>query len=484
MSNTTLLIPSTKRRPPVTLPPNLLRLDSAEPLSLSELAGRAVALTFWSASGACCERMLRELDELQRVLDDGLTVVAIHTPKYPRERSAELARRAVERLGLRFPSFHDPDFRLWQSLAVEAWPTVVVLDVSGREAARAVGAGQASRLQAQIEAVLDEALRLDQRRFGPSGCRAVSAAQRQAIRFPSALLVERERIFIADSGNHRIVQCRLDGTIQRVYGRGEPGLMDGPGHEAAFRYPQGLAVIGHRLFVADAGNEALRSIDLARGIVETVAGTGRSGQPLSAPVDARFTALGEPWGLATDGERLFVAMRQWRQICLFSPDNGRLSPYSGDGFHDPLPIEESGHWLEPSGMCFRDGRLFVADADANLIRAVDGPQQSPHRIIGGGPFDFGSEDGEWLAARFQYPLDLTYEATERKLWIADTYNDAIRIADLRRGTVETLDLPLAPEEPCAIDAAGGIVWWLERGLHRLCRFDVRQGVFDDIEVHF
>ncbi len=484
MSNATLLIPSTRRRPPLLLPPQLLRLDSAEGLNLADLAGRAVALVFWSASGACCERILRELDELQRLLDDGLTVLAIHTPKYPRERSAELARRAVERLALRFPAFHDPDFRLWQTLRIEAWPTVVILDASGREAARAVGAGQSARIRAQIEAVLDEALRLDQRRFAPSGCRTLPGAQRGKLRFPSGLAVDRERIFIADSGNHRILQCRPDGTVQRIYGQGEPGMMDGAGHEAAFRRPQGLAIIGHRLFVADAGNEALRTIDLARGTVETVAGTGRSGQPLTTPVEGRFAALGEPWGLATDGERLFVTMRQWRQICVFSPENGRLAPYSGDGAQDPLPVEEQGRWLEPSGMCFRDGRLFVADADANVIRVVDGPDQPPHRMIGGSAFEYGSEDGEWLGARLQYPLDVAFEANERRLWIADAYNDAIRIADLRRGTVETLELPLAPDEPCAIEVAGGVVWWLDRGLHRLCRFDVRQGLFDDIEVSF
>jgi sugar lactone lactonase YvrE len=484
MSNATLLIPSPKRRPPVALPSSLLRLDASEPLSLADLAGRAVALAFWSASGACCERLLRELDELQRLLDDGLTVIAIHTPKYPRERSAELARRAVERLGLRFPAFHDPDFRLWQSLGIEAWPTVVILDASAREAARAVGAGQAQRIRAQVEAVLDEALRLDQRRFGPSGCRSTPGVQRERMRFPAGLAVDRDRVFIADTASHRILQCRPDGVVQRVYGQGEPGLMDGAGHEAAFRFPQGLAILGHRLFVADAGNEALRSIDLARGTVETVAGTGRSGQPLTAPVDGRFAALGEPWGLATDGERLFVSMRQWRQICVFQPDTGRLSPYSGEGADEPLPIEEEGRWLEPAGLCFRDGRLFVADADANVIRVVDGAEQPPHRLIGGGPFEWGSDDGEWLAARLQYPLDVAFEAGERKLWIADTYNDAIRIADLRRGTIETLELPLAPDEPCAIDTAGGVVWWLERGLHRLCRFDVRQGLFDDIEVRF
>lgn len=484
MSSATLLIPTTKRRPPLELPANLLRLDASEPLKLADLAGRAVALVFWSASGAYCERLLRELDELQRLFDDGLTVLAIHTPKYPRERSAELARRAVDRLGLRFPSFHDPDFLLWQTLAVEAWPTVVVLDACAREAARAVGAGQLTRIQAQIEAVLDEALRLDQRRFGPSGCRLPPPTQRDSLRFPGALLVDRDRIFIADSGNHRILQCRHDGRVQRVYGLNEPGLMDGPGHEAAFRQPQGLALLANRLFVADTGNHLLRCIDLISGSVETVAGTGRLGQPLSAPVEGRIAALGEPWGLATDGERLFVSMRQSRQICVFTPESGRLAPYSGDGALDPLPIEEEDIWLQPTGLCFREGRLFVADADANVIRAVDGPNQRPYRLIGGGPFDFGSEDGDWLSARFQYVLDVAFEAGERRLWIADTYNDAIRIADLRKGTVETLELPLAPEEPCAIDISGGVVWWLDRGLNRLCRYDIRESLFDEVEVRF
>ena len=49
------------------------------------------------------------------------------------------------------------------------------------------------------------------------------------------------RLFIADSGNNRIVICDLAGAFLEHIGCGAPGLADGSYEEAAFHRPQGLA---------------------------------------------------------------------------------------------------------------------------------------------------------------------------------------------------------------------------------------------------
>lgn len=78
-------------------------------------------------------------------------------------------------------------------------------------------------------------------------------------------------LHIADSYNHKIK--RLDPTsrlVKTLAGTGQPGFADGPGRSAQFFEPQGLAVRGKRLFVADTNNHALRVIDLDKMRVETI----------------------------------------------------------------------------------------------------------------------------------------------------------------------------------------------------------------------
>jgi len=84
----------------------------------------------------------------------------------------------------------------------------------------------------------------------------------------------RDRLFISDSGHNRIVVASLAGTVQQVIGSGREGLIDGPASTAAFYQPQGLAIDGDTLYVADTENHAIRTVDLATGTVATIAGTG------------------------------------------------------------------------------------------------------------------------------------------------------------------------------------------------------------------
>jgi DNA-binding beta-propeller fold protein YncE len=53
--------------------------------------------------------------------------------------------------------------------------------------------------------------------------------------------LEGGRIFVADSGNNRVVITDLQGRFLDAVGCGAPGLVDGIYAEAAFHRPQGLA---------------------------------------------------------------------------------------------------------------------------------------------------------------------------------------------------------------------------------------------------
>src|SRR5437879_6829159 len=79
------------------------------------------------------------------------------------------------------------------------------------------------------------------------------------LRFPGKVLADAAggRLFISDTGGHRILGADLDGRVEAVIGRGDPGLGDGSLDDAAFYQPQGPALGGDTHYVAGAEAHAL-----------------------------------------------------------------------------------------------------------------------------------------------------------------------------------------------------------------------------------
>lgn len=82
------------------------------------------------------------------------------------------------------------------------------------------------------------------------------------------------KVWIAMAGVHQLwAYDPADGTVQVVAGTTNEGLVDGPGAEAWFAQPSGLAATADRLWLADSETSALRWVDLD-GAVHTAVGTG------------------------------------------------------------------------------------------------------------------------------------------------------------------------------------------------------------------
>ncbi len=101
-----------------------------------------------------------------------------------------------------------------------------------------------------------------------------------------ALTADGARMFIADSENHIIrVLDMASGVIETVAGKpGVAGDADGAGEDALFSYPTAFALddASGQLFVADANNHKVRVIDIDTYEVSTFAGTGEPSCDLHA----------------------------------------------------------------------------------------------------------------------------------------------------------------------------------------------------------
>jgi hypothetical protein len=84
------------------------------------------------------------------------------------------------------------------------------------------------------------------------------------------------------------------------------------------------------------------------------------------------------------------------------------------------------------------GHLFVADAEASAIRAISllGEKPKVMTLVGEGLFEFGDTDGYGGMVRLQHPTGLTFH--KGLVYIADSYNHKIKTLDPTTGEVKTL----------------------------------------------
>jgi NHL repeat len=119
------------------------------------------------------------------------------------------------------------------------------------------------------------------------------------------------RIYIADTENHRIRRVDLAlGIIETVAGAGTAGFGGdgGPATQAQLSHPRDIEIgPGGRLFIADTENHRVRVVDLATGIIDTVAGTGVADVGGDGG-SAREAMLHRPFGIAFNAAGdLFIA---------------------------------------------------------------------------------------------------------------------------------------------------------------------------------
>src|SRR5947209_6581758 len=82
---------------------------------------------------------LAQLRELETTFPNELTVVSVHTAKFPTEKLTESVRDAVLRYGIDHPVVNDRNMGTWQQYAIRAWPTLVFVDPESRVIAKHEG---------------------------------------------------------------------------------------------------------------------------------------------------------------------------------------------------------------------------------------------------------------------------------------------------------------------------------------------------------
>ncbi|GAA0707904.1 thioredoxin-like domain-containing protein [Dokdonella soli] len=472
------------RAPAPEFPADLGWVNASNAPHVADLRGRVGLLWFWSYDSVNCWNLVPDLRYFEDKYHDGLTVIGVHCPKYPRQCGDEPLLRAVNRHRLRHAVANDAGFRVWRQYGVEAWPSVALIDAEGRFAALFAGEGRRAEIDARIAQLLDEAALHDLRVYEPTPP-AQRPEPRRALSFPGKLLADGKLLYVSDSGHHRVLECRHDGRVVRSFGSGDAGFGDGDAAHACFDDPQGLARLDNALYVADRGNHAVRRIDLADGRVETVLGTGRAGR--SRPdradrADPRRTALNTPLDLCAFGGELFIAVAGQNQIWRFDPGAAQVSVFAGSGelgLVDGSAVDAC--LAQPSGLGVIARHLVVADAAASAVRWVNVDEGRVDTAVGFGLYESGDATGAHGDVRLQNPLAVAVDP-RGTVYVADSYNNSIKLLNRKSGDARPLRLRYRLHEPGGLSLAGNLLWIANTNLHEIACVDLATGMVRRVPV--
>lgn len=423
-------------------PTGLDWINTDKPLPLSSLSGKIVLLDFWTYGCINCIHVIPDLKALEEKYPNELVVIGVHSAKFLNEARTENIRLVAERYGRTEPIVNDAEFKIWQDYNISAWPSFVLIDPEGHILGRHAGEGVYRVFDDVIAGMIDTFAARGTLDRTPLTLNATGVVTpRTALSFPGKVLADEAgaRLFVADSSNDRIVITDLAGVVLDVVGSGAQELKDGDFESAGFNGPQGMALAGpDTLYVADTGNHSIRLVDLAKRTVTTVAGNGKQEYLFGRNGVEAGGGLNSPWDVLWLDDQLIIAMAGQHQLWSFEPSSGSVRLLAGSGREELKDGALLSAGLnQPSGLTTDGSVLFVADSEASAVRRVDqGPNGRVETLVGTGLFDFGDVDGVGKAVRLQHPLGLAY--VDGAVYVADTYNNKIKRLDPTTHEVTTV----------------------------------------------
>ncbi|MEK7348030.1 MAG: thioredoxin-like domain-containing protein [Candidatus Eisenbacteria bacterium] len=483
------------------LKPEFAWLNTDRPLTFSkELKGQVVLLDFWTYCCINCMHVLPDLAFLeQKYASEPFVVVGVHSAKFANEGSRQTIRAAINRYEIQHPVIVDEEMALWSEYAVRSWPTLVLVGADGRVIGAVGGEGNRAALDEAIGKALAEAKAAGIAAPGPLRFeREQSVRAASGLAFPGKVLADPEskRLYIADSNHSRVVVATLPDASGRsrliaTVGGGRVGREDGPADRATFHHPQGLALMGETLLVADTENHLIRAIDTETFEVTSVAGTGEQSFDRAGGKRGTSQGLNSPWDLAVEGSTCYIAMAGPHQIWRLDLPMGLCRAWAGSGRENLVDgPAESAALAQPSGLALIGNHLYFADSEVSAVRRIDMAAERVETLVGRGLFDFGDVDGDAKRARLQHPLGVAAWGT--KILVADTYNHKIKELDPEARTIRTLHGDgkpgtdrgdaLALFEPGGLHAAGGDLYVADTNNHRVVRVALSIGAWSEVTI--
>lgn len=412
-------------------------INTKESIFLEKLKGHVIVLDFWTYCCINCMHTLPVLAQLEKKYEDKPVIfIGIHSAKFFNEKDKKNIEQAVMRYEISHPVLVDKEMTVWNNFGVNSWPTIIIIDPNGTLVYKQSGEGQKEVIEDTIDVLLEKHEKFHSLAREPFKIASTLQKNNTTLSFPGKISISNGRIAISDSNHNRIIVTDLSGKIEHIIGD-KRGLSDGDFSETMFFRPQGVAWKDDCIIVADTENHAIRIIDLQQKQVTKLLGTGKQGPWRSQGGQGNDTPISSPWDVAVKDNSIFIAMAGNHQIWTYDINTHIAKPFAGSGQENVIDGDRMQAQLaQTSGIFIYDDVIYFADSETSSIREIDLKTNYIRTIVGQGLFVFGFKDGNVNEALLQHPLGLC--ATSNKIFVADTYNSAIRVIDVQNEKVSTL----------------------------------------------
>ena len=238
--------------------------------------------------------------------------------------------------------------------------------------------------------------------------------------------------YVTDASQHVVRYVDESALIFTTGGDYSPGYAEGPIALSRFQLPRDLHAIsdGSGLLVVDRGNNRIRGVDFGTGTVATVAGDGSAASVDGFGIGA---SLHQPDSIAVDevGGTIYFSELGSDTIRTLDVATAEVTTWAGDGscsLSDGFGLGAA--FCQPHGLALdEDGPLlWVADRSNHAIRQIDTLTGEVTTLNGGAGSAGAGAPVETLAtASFSAPTGLAFDATNRRLYVADEDNNVIRM---------------------------------------------------------
>jgi len=240
-------------------------------------------------------------------------------------------------------------------------------------------------------------------------------------------------VFVADTDNHVVRKIDgMTGIVTTVAGTGAPGWAgDGLLATAArLQQPRDVEIAPNGdLYIADTGNHAIRRVSAATGIIATVAGSGAPGSSGDGG-DATAARLSLPRGVvaAANGD-LYIADAGNNKVRRVAEATGIITTIAGTGaagYAGDGGLATAARLRSPGGIELApNGDLYIADTSNQAIRRVAAATGVITTIAGTGTPGYSGDGGGAGSARLNAPTSITVIASG-EIYVVDRGNNVIR----------------------------------------------------------
>ena len=293
-------------------------------------------------------------------------------------------------------------------LAIDSTGAILVADTDNNRIRRIVPGGAIGTIAGQTLSIGDG---------GPSTLARLTAPGNTAIDAAGNL-------YIADTGENRIRMVTPAGTITTAAGTGAAVAESGdggPAIAAQLRAPYGVAVdAAGNLYIADAGNNRVRKVNAATGIITVLAGNG-GGVGIGDGGPALAATLAFPKAVGVDGSaNVYITVgvagpngtgvgESVRRITT----DGKINTYAGGGAAgfggDGGLASQAALGITLDIAVASDGTLYIADSANSRVRRVDPTTQIITTVAGNGKATASGNGGPATAAGLPGPASVAVD---------------------------------------------------------------------------